>query len=70
MGKSGENKTFTWSEWILVFRVEENFESSDAEVERALRKIEDRELDREGDQSRNQNAERQNEVDHSANSKL
>ena len=70
MGKSGENKTFTWSEWILVFRVEENFESSDAEVERALRKIEDRELDREGYQSRNQNAERQNEVDHSANSKL
>ena len=53
-----------------MFWVEENFESSDAEVERALRKIEDRELDREGDQSRNQNAERQNEVDHSANSKL
>jgi hypothetical protein len=53
-----------------VFWVEENFESSDAEVERALRKIEDRELDREGYQSRNQNAERQNEVDHSANSKL
>jgi hypothetical protein len=70
MRKSGKNKTLTWSEWILVFWVEENFESSDAEVERALRKIEDRELDREGDQSRNQNAERQNEVDHSANSKL
>jgi hypothetical protein len=70
MGKSGKNKTLTWSEWILVFWVEENFESSDAEVERALRKIEDRELDREGYQSRNQNAERQNEVDHSANSKL
>jgi hypothetical protein len=70
MRKSGKNKTLTWSEWILVFWVEENFESSDAEVERALRKIEDRELDREGYQSRNQNAERQNEVDHSANSKL
>jgi hypothetical protein len=70
MRKSGKNKTLTWSEWILVFWVEENFESSDAEVERALRKIEDRELDREGYQSRNQNAERQNEVDHSANSQL
>ena len=53
-----------------MFWIEEDFESSDAEVERTLREVEDRELDREGDEGRNQNAERQNEVDNSANSKL